>query len=96
MRILFSTMELIRYIFYHFDCLFYNGVKFPKTLCYFMFLYQEETKLYIFLELVTQGSLASLYQKYHLRETHVSAYTRQILHGLVYLHERNIVHRLEN
>ncbi|KAF3342114.1 putative MAP kinase superfamily protein [Carex littledalei] len=54
---------------------------------------KEETKLYIFLELVTQGSLASLYQKYHLQDTHVSEYTRQILHGLVYLHERNIVHR---
>ncbi|TVU47652.1 hypothetical protein EJB05_07258 [Eragrostis curvula] len=54
---------------------------------------KEDSKLYIFLELVTQGSLASLYQKYRLRDTHVSAYTRQILHGLIYLHERNIVHR---
>jgi len=54
---------------------------------------QEDSKLYIFLELVTQGSLASLYQKYRLRDTHVSAYTRQILNGLTYLHERNIVHR---
>ncbi|KAJ3672943.1 hypothetical protein LUZ60_006317 [Juncus effusus] len=52
-----------------------------------------ENKLYIFIELVTQGSLASLYQKYNLRDTHVSAYTRQILSGLVYLHQRNIVHR---
>ncbi|GJN08393.1 hypothetical protein PR202_ga26306 [Eleusine coracana subsp. coracana] len=56
-------------------------------------LEQEDSKLYIFLELVTQGSLATLYQKYRLRDTHVSAYTRQILHGLIYLHERNIVHR---
>ncbi|KAF8718828.1 hypothetical protein HU200_025135 [Digitaria exilis] len=54
---------------------------------------KEDSKLYIFLELVTQGSLASLYQKYRLRDTHVSAYTRQILNGLNYLHERNIVHR---
>uniref|UniRef100_A0A0D3FGH8 mitogen-activated protein kinase kinase kinase n=1 Tax=Oryza barthii TaxID=65489 RepID=A0A0D3FGH8_9ORYZ len=54
---------------------------------------KEDSKLYIFLELVTQGSLASLYQKYRLRDTHVSAYTRQILNGLTYLHERNIVHR---
>ncbi|CAL5053402.1 unnamed protein product [Urochloa decumbens] len=53
----------------------------------------EDSKLYILLELVTQGSLASLYQKYRLRDTHVSAYTRQILNGLTYLHERNIVHR---
>ncbi|KAF0913989.1 hypothetical protein E2562_026372 [Oryza meyeriana var. granulata] len=54
---------------------------------------KEDSKLYIFLELVTQGSLASLYQKYRLRDTHVSAYTRQILNGLTYLHERHIVHR---
>ncbi|PWZ04976.1 Mitogen-activated protein kinase kinase kinase 1 [Zea mays] len=54
---------------------------------------KEDSKLYIFLELVTQGSLASLYHKYRLRDTQVSAYTRQILNGLIYLHERNIVHR---
>ncbi|XP_020591328.1 mitogen-activated protein kinase kinase kinase 1-like [Phalaenopsis equestris] len=54
---------------------------------------KEESKLFIFLELVTQGSLASLYQKYKLRDTQVSAYTRQILNGLQYLHERNVVHR---
>ncbi|KAI3810350.1 hypothetical protein L1987_19962 [Smallanthus sonchifolius] len=50
-------------------------------------------KLYIFLELVTKGSLARLYQKYELRDSQVSAYTRQILSGLSYLHERKVVHR---
>ncbi|KAJ6809478.1 putative mitogen-activated protein kinase kinase kinase 1 [Iris pallida] len=54
---------------------------------------KEEAKLFIFIELVTQGSLASLYQKYRLRDSQVSAYTRQILKGLYYLHERNVVHR---
>ncbi|KAL6909511.1 hypothetical protein ACP4OV_001792 [Aristida adscensionis] len=54
---------------------------------------KEESKLYIFIELVTQGSLSSLYHKYKLRDSQVSAYTRQILNGLVYLHERNVVHR---
>ncbi|KAK9286809.1 hypothetical protein L1049_015214 [Liquidambar formosana] len=54
---------------------------------------KDEAKLYIFLELVTKGSLASLYIKYHLRDTQVSSYTRQILNGLKYLHERNVVHR---
>ncbi|KAK9270789.1 hypothetical protein L1049_026374 [Liquidambar formosana] len=54
---------------------------------------KDESKLYIFLELVTKGSLMSLYQKYHLRDSQVSAYTRQILHGLKYLHDRNVVHR---
>ncbi|KAK1302221.1 Mitogen-activated protein kinase kinase kinase 1 [Acorus calamus] len=54
---------------------------------------KEEAKLYIFLELVSQGSLARNYQKYHLRDTQVSAYTRQILNGLKYLHDRKVVHR---
>ncbi|XP_014501693.1 mitogen-activated protein kinase kinase kinase 1-like [Vigna radiata var. radiata] len=53
----------------------------------------DESKLYIFLELVTKGSLRSLYQKYTLRDSQVSAYTRQILHGMKYLHDRNVVHR---
>ncbi|CAA3029737.1 mitogen-activated kinase kinase kinase 1-like [Olea europaea subsp. europaea] len=52
-----------------------------------------ESHLYIFLELVTKGSLLSLYQKYNLRDSQVSAYTRQILHGLKYLHDKNVVHR---
>ncbi|KAL6635196.1 hypothetical protein ACP70R_027867 [Stipagrostis hirtigluma subsp. patula] len=54
---------------------------------------KEDGKLYIFLELVTQGSLAALYQKYHLQDSQVSAYTRQILNGLNYLHQRNVLHR---
>ncbi|PIA31154.1 hypothetical protein AQUCO_05200034v1 [Aquilegia coerulea] len=54
---------------------------------------KDEEKLYIFLELVTKGSLAQLYQRYHLQDSQVSAYTRQILHGLAYLHERDVVHR---
>ena len=58
-----------------------------------MFVLQEDGKLYIFLELVTQGSLAALYQKYCLQDSQVSAYTRQILNGLNYLHQRNVLHR---
>ncbi|XP_059283113.1 mitogen-activated protein kinase kinase kinase 1-like [Lycium ferocissimum] len=54
---------------------------------------KNDSKLYIFLELVPQGSLLNLYQKYHLRDSQVSAYTRQILHGLKYLHDQNVVHR---
>ncbi|KAK7351146.1 hypothetical protein VNO77_10376 [Canavalia gladiata] len=53
----------------------------------------DESKLYIFLEFVTKGSLRSLYQRYTLRDSQVSSYTRQILHGLKYLHDRNVVHR---
>lgn len=55
--------------------------------------HKDGAKLYIFLELVTKGSLGSLYQKYHLRDSQVSAYTRQILNGLKYLHAQNVVHR---
>lgn len=54
---------------------------------------KDDSKLYIFLELVTKGSLQSLYQKYNLRDSQVSVYTRQILYGLNYLHQRNVVHR---
>ncbi|WCJ18441.1 Mitogen-activated protein kinase kinase kinase 1 [Euphorbia peplus] len=54
---------------------------------------KDEGKLYIFLELATKGSLARLYQKYHLRDSQVSAYTRQILNGLRYLHDRGVLHR---
>ncbi|XP_047159440.1 mitogen-activated protein kinase kinase kinase 1-like isoform X3 [Vigna umbellata] len=53
----------------------------------------DASNLYIFIELVTKGSLRNLYQTYTLRDSQVSAYTRQILHGLKYLHDRNIVHR---
>ncbi|WVY92870.1 hypothetical protein V8G54_031958 [Vigna mungo] len=54
---------------------------------------KDNDKLYIFLEIVTKGSLAVLYQKYQLMDSQVSAYTRQILSGLKYLHDRNVVHR---
>ncbi|KAJ9166604.1 hypothetical protein P3X46_021328 [Hevea brasiliensis] len=54
---------------------------------------KDDSKLYIFLELVTKGSLMNLYQRYNLRDSQVSAYTRQILHGLKYLHAQNVVHR---
>ncbi|XP_019460307.1 PREDICTED: mitogen-activated protein kinase kinase kinase 1 isoform X1 [Lupinus angustifolius] len=53
----------------------------------------DESNLYIFIELVTKGSLASLYRRYNLGDSQVSYYTRQILHGLKYLHDRNVVHR---
>ncbi|PIM97235.1 Mitogen-activated protein kinase kinase kinase [Handroanthus impetiginosus] len=54
---------------------------------------RDDAKLYIFLELVTKGSLAKLYGRYQLRDSQVSAYTRQILSGLNYLHCRGVVHR---
>ena len=68
----------------------WSGSNFP-SLCTWSF--QDDSKLYIFLELMTKGSLSSLYQKYHLQESQASAYTKQILNGLKYLHEQNVVHR---
>ncbi|KAK1361626.1 Protein kinase domain-containing protein [Heracleum sosnowskyi] len=54
---------------------------------------QTESNLYIFLELASKGSLLSLYQQYNLQDSQVSVYTRQILNGLKYLHDKNVVHR---
>lgn len=54
---------------------------------------KDDSNLYIFLELMTKGSLANLYQTYNLKDSQVSSYTRQILSGLKYLHDRDVVHR---
>ncbi|KAK4761817.1 hypothetical protein SAY87_029701 [Trapa incisa] len=54
---------------------------------------KDSSNLYIFLELVTRGSLANLYKTYNLQDSQVSVYTRQILCGLKYLHDRNVMHR---
>ena len=55
--------------------------------------FQDKTKLYIFLELATEGSLLNLYQKHKLSDSQASKYTRQIVKGLNYLREHNVVHR---
>ena len=50
--------------------------------------------LYIFQEWVSGGSLAHLLQRFGpFQEGVVQNYTRQILYGLIYLHENHIVHR---
>ncbi|KAF2294022.1 hypothetical protein GH714_006706 [Hevea brasiliensis] len=54
---------------------------------------KDESKLYVFLELVSKGSLEKVYKEFPLQDSHVSVYTKQILKGLNYLHERNVVHR---
>ncbi|KAK4788403.1 hypothetical protein SAY86_019722 [Trapa natans] len=54
---------------------------------------KDESNLYIFLERIAMGSLEKIYQKYPLHDSQVSAYTRQILHGLKYLHNMDVIHR---
>ncbi|KAI5069381.1 hypothetical protein GOP47_0015682 [Adiantum capillus-veneris] len=50
--------------------------------------------LYIYLELISGGSLYKLYQEFKkLEEPVIRRYTRQILLGLCYLHGRKFVHR---
>jgi serine/threonine protein kinase len=48
----------------------------------------------VVLEYVTGGSLKTILQKYvKLEESVVINYTRQLLHGLVYLHSLGVIHR---
>eukprot|EP00249_Psilotum_nudum_P019080 c27091_g1_i2 orf=548-1243(-) len=55
---------------------------------------QENGCFCIFLELVRMGSLESILRKYgYLEEQVIRIYTRQILYGLEYLHQRNTIHR---
>ncbi|XP_023636756.1 mitogen-activated protein kinase kinase kinase 3 isoform X2 [Capsella rubella] len=54
---------------------------------------KDRSNLYIFLELVSQGSLQNLYKRYKLIDSVVSLYTKQILDGLEYLHDKGCVHR---
>lgn len=50
--------------------------------------------LYIYLELVSGGSIYKLYQEFtRLQEPVIRRYTRQILQGLHFLHSKSTVHR---
>ena len=53
---------------------------------------REERALYIFLEYVPGGSIASMLNKFgRFDETVIRLYTRQILEGLAYLHSNRTV-----
>jgi len=54
---------------------------------------RDEEKLYMFLELVSHGTLEQAYKTCPFKESQVSHYTRQILQGLKYLHGCNVIHR---
>ncbi|KAJ9472937.1 Mitogen-activated protein kinase kinase kinase ANP1 [Diplonema papillatum] len=60
----------------------YRGVKVYKT------------HVDIYMEFVPGGSVQSAYKEFGpLADEVVSSYTRQIIHGLIYLHDANVVHR---
>jgi mitogen-activated protein kinase kinase kinase len=54
----------------------------------------DEDHLNIFLEYVPGGSIAGMLKQYNtFQEPLIRNFTRQILEGLTYLHNRNIIHR---
>ncbi|MCO5554506.1 hypothetical protein L7F22_008035 [Adiantum nelumboides] len=54
----------------------------------------EDGRLCIFIELVRMGSLEAILRKYkRFEEKTIRTYTRQILHGLEYLHAQKTIHR---
>lgn len=64
-----------------------NIVQYLGTSC-------DEKHLNIFLEYVPGGSIAGMLKQYNtFREPLIRNFVRQILEGLAYLHDRNIIHR---
>ncbi|XP_037491183.1 mitogen-activated protein kinase kinase kinase 1 [Jatropha curcas] len=54
---------------------------------------RDETDLYVFLEFVNGGSIIEkVYREFPLNDSQVSYYTKEILKGLEYLHEQDVVH----
>ncbi|WZZ41545.1 hypothetical protein YC2023_037804 [Brassica napus] len=53
---------------------------------------KDGSNMFIFLDLVTQGSILRLYQRYQIPDSAVSTYTRQILDALNYLHGEGFIH----
>jgi cell division control protein CDC15 len=55
---------------------------------------RSEKKLFIFLEYCSGGSLRNLYKKSGpLADSVVKTYIKEVLQGLIYLHEQGVVHR---
>ncbi|KAJ6246759.1 apoptotic signal-regulating kinase 1 [Anaeramoeba flamelloides] len=70
-----------------------DSLKHPNIVRYLGTEWTDE-HLNIFLEYAPGGSLASLFKRFgKLEEPVIRIYTKQILTGLKYLHDRNIVHR---
>lgn len=78
---LMSEIDLLKILKHH------NIVKYHGFI-------RNEKKLFIFLEYCSGGSLRSLYKKSGpLTESLVVSYIKQVLNGLIYLHEQGVVHR---
>lgn len=65
-----------------------------KNIVQYLGCFRESSYLYIALEFVESGSLASIITTFgSINETLVAKYTLQILHGLEYLHAQGIIHK---
>ncbi|CAN6817365.1 unnamed protein product [Brassica oleracea] len=78
-----------------------QGSDFPVHTCLSIFFAQSPLKedgsnMFIFLDLVTQGFILRLYQRYQIPDSAVSTYTRQILDALNYLHGEGFIHLCQN
>jgi mitogen-activated protein kinase kinase kinase len=57
-------------------------------------LFKESGEIYLLIEYIQGGSLKALIKKYKsLAESIARNYIRQLLRGLVYLHESGVIHR---
>jgi serine/threonine protein kinase len=66
---------------------------FELTICRLLQINAEEHKLFIFQEFVSGGSIRMLLNEFGAFEDSViREYTRQILNGLIYLHQHHIIH----
>jgi len=64
------------------------------NLCSFIGTCLEGSVVTIFMEYLTGGTISGLLRSYGaLQEKVFQRYTRQIVEGVSYLHERNVVHR---
>jgi len=69
-------------------------VLFHENIVRYIGTQRDESMLHIFLEYVPGGSISAVLQKFgQLSEDATRAYSKQILHGLAYLHAHQIMHR---
>jgi len=66
----------------------------PNILSY-LGLFQNDKYLYIYTEYVTEGSISNMIKKYGCfkDENIIKKFVKEILNGIVYLHENRIIHR---